>query len=92
MPFSHQVSGPSEGFLAYEWKPNGDTKLVSGKVDRALTDSILLPLIIFSLNRDTASQRTIGDEGFSMGGTHTAAAVNQLLSEGLCRLSALQIG
>lgn len=47
-------------------------------------------LSFFSRNCDTASQRTTGDEVFSVGGNHTTAAVNQVLSEGLCRLSALQ--
>lgn len=63
---------------------------VGGKVDRTVTGSILVALIV--LYCDTASQRTVGDEGFSMGHIHRAAAVNQLLSEGPCTLSALKIG
>lgn len=65
-------------------------KPVGGKVDRTVTGSILVALTV--LYCDSASQRTAGDEGFSMGDIHRAAAVNQLLSEGLCTLSALKIG
>lgn len=67
-----------------------DAKPVGGKVDRTVTGSILAALIV--LYCDTASQRTVGDEGFSTGDIHRAAAVNQLLSEGLGTLSALKTG
>lgn len=46
------------------------------KVGRTLTD--WCHLSFFHLNCDMASQRTIGDEGFSMGAAHMTADANHL--------------